>query len=186
MKRTINRGFAISVGFAVLALVVAAPASASLSTSGDAKVVFKAAGPAGLSFEGKGQDIKVKEEGSSVLVTVKLDGLATGIELRDRHMKEKYLETAKYPTATLEVDKAKIHFPEGSAVTGSADGKLTLHGVTRLVKVTYHADGDGKKARVDGSMRFNMKDFKIEVPNYLGVTVKPTVDVEVKFGVVNN
>jgi polyisoprenoid-binding protein YceI len=148
--------------------------------------VFKAAGPAGLSFEGKGQDVKLKEEGNSVLVSVRLDGLATGIELRDRHMKEKYLETAKYPVATLEVDKSKIHFPEGSAVTGSADGKLTLHGVTRPVKVNYRADGDSKKAKVDGSMRFNMKDFKIEVPSYLGVTVKPTVDVEVKLGVVNN
>ncbi len=183
MTRNKNQGYVLSL--AILTLVVAAPASASLSTSGDAKVVFKAAGPAGLSFEGKGQDVRLKEEGNSVLVSVRLDGLATGIELRDRHMKEKYLETAKYPTATLEVDKSKIHFPEGSAVSGSADGKLTLHGVTRPVKVTYHADGDSKKAKVNGSMRFNMKDFKIEVPSYLGVTVKPTIDVEVKLGVVN-
>ena len=183
MTRTNNQGYALRL--AMLALAVAAPASAALSTNGEAKVVFKAAGPAGLSFEGKGQDVKLKEEGNSVLVSVKLDGLVTGIELRDRHMKEKYLETAKYPTATLEVDKSKIHFPEGSAVTGSADGKLTLHGVTRTVTVTYRADGDSKKAKVDGSMRFNMKDFMIEVPSYLGVTVKPTIDVEVKLGVVN-
>jgi len=182
MKRINNQGFALS--FAALVLAVAASASAALSTS-DAKIVFKAAGPAGLSFEGKSQDIKLKEDGNSVVVSVKLDGLVTGIELRDRHMKEKYLETAKYPTATLEVDKSKLHFPEGSAVSGSADGKLTLHGVTRTVKITYHADGDSKKAKVDGSMRFNMKDFKIEVPSYLGVTVKPTIDVEVKLGVVN-
>ena len=183
MVKNINHAY--SMGLTIMALVAAAPASAALTNSGDARVVFKAAGPAGLSFEGKGRDIKLKEEGGSVVVSVKLDGIATGIELRDRHMKEKYLETAKYPTATLEVDKAKLHFPDGGAVSGSADGKLTLHGVTRQVKVSYRADGDSKQAKVDGSMRINMKDFKIEVPNYLGVTVKPMVDVEVKLGVVN-
>ena len=183
MIRNINQAFAM--GLTIVAFAAAAPASAALSNTGDARIVFKAAGPAGLSFEGKGRDIKLKEEGSEVVVSVKLDTLATGIELRDRHMKEKYLETGKYPTATLEVDKSKLHFPDGSAVSGSADGKLTLHGVTRPVKVSYRADGDSKQAKVDGSMRINMKDFKIEVPNYLGVTVKPNIDVEVKLGVVN-
>ena len=183
MTRTINQAYAL--GFTIMAFAAAAPASAALSSNGDARIVFKAAGPAGLSFEGKGRDVKLKEEGGSVVVSVKVDSLVTGIELRDRHMKEKYLETGKYPTATLEVDKSKLHFPEGSAVSGSVDGKLTLHGVTQPVKVTYHADGDSKQAKVDGSMRINMKDFKIEVPNYLGVTVKPTIDVEVKLGVVN-
>ena len=183
MTRKMNQAFAVS--FAMIGLIAAAPATAALSTSGDARIVFKAAGPAGLSFEGKGHDVKLKEDGNAVVVSVKLDGLATGIELRDRHMKEKYLETGKYPTATLEVDKSKLHFPDGSAVSGSADGKLTLHGVTRPVKVSYHAEGDSKQAKVDGTMRINMKDFKIEVPNYLGVTVKPTIDVEVKLGVIN-
>lgn len=183
MSRKNNLEYALSL--AMLGLLVTVPASASLSTSGDARLVFKATGPAGLSFEGKGQDVRLKEEGGSVLITVKVDSLVTGIELRDRHMKEKYLETGKYPTATLEVDKSKLHFPDGHAVTGSADGKLTLHGVTRVVKVSYSADGDSNKAKVDGTMRINMNDFKIEVPNYLGVTVKPNVNVEVKLGVVS-
>jgi polyisoprenoid-binding protein YceI len=183
MVKNITQAYA--AGLFIMAAVAAVPASAALSTAGDARIVFKAAGPAGLSFEGKGHDVRLKEAGSTVVVTVKLDGLATGIELRDRHMKEKYLETGKYPTATLEVDKSKLHFPEGGAVSGSADAKLTLHGITRPVKISYHADGDSKQAKVDGTMRFNMKDFKIEVPNYLGVTVKPTIEVEVKLGVVN-
>ncbi len=183
MSRRINQRVALRL--AILALLVAVPASAALSTNGDARLVFKATGPAGLSFEGKDQDVRLKEEGGSVFVTVKIDGLSTGIELRDRHMKDKYLEIAKYPTATLEVDKSKLHFPDGNAVAGSADGKLTLHGVTQMVKVSYHADGDSKKAKVDGTMRINIKDFKIDVPSYLGVTVKPNVDVEVKLCVVN-
>jgi polyisoprenoid-binding protein YceI len=183
MTKAINSGFVWSV--AIAGLILAAPASAALSGNGDSRIVFKASGPAGLSFEGKGRDVKVKENGNSVVVSVKLDALATGIDLRDRHMKEKYLETGKYPVATLEVDKSKLHFPEGSAVSGTTEGKLTLHGVTKPVKVSYKADGDHNQAKVDGSMHFNMKDFNIEVPTYLGVTVKPNIEVEVKLGVVN-
>jgi len=183
MTRFTSSGFAC--GIATLGLILAAPASAALSNNSDSRIVFKATGPAGLSFEGKGRDIKLKEDGSNVIVSVKLDALVTGIDLRDRHMKEKYLETGKYPVATLEVDKSKLRFPEGAAVTGSTEGKLTLHGVSKTVKVSYRADGDKSQAKVDGSMRINMKDFKIEVPSYLGVTVKPNVDVEVNLGVVN-
>jgi len=183
MKKIITSGFAW--GVATVGLILAAPASAAFSSNGDARISFKATGPAGLSFEGKGRSVSLKDAGSNVVVTVKVDGLVTGIDLRDRHMKEKYLESGKYPVATLEVDKSKLHFPEGSAVNGAADGKLTLHGVTKNVRVSYRADGDSKHANVEGKMRINMKDFKIEVPSYLGVTVKPNVDIEVKLGVVN-
>jgi polyisoprenoid-binding protein YceI len=100
-------------------------------------------------------------------------------------MKEKYLETSKYPNATLEVDKSKLQFPSGNTVNSTTEGKLTLHGVTHPVKVAYRADGDSKRAKVEGSLHLNMKDYKIDVPSYLGVTVKPNVDVEVKFGVVD-
>ena len=183
MTRFINSGFVW--GVTIVGLILAAPASATLASAGDSRIVFKATGPAGLSFEGKGRDVRLKEDGNNIVVSVKLDGLATGIDLRDRHMKEKYLETGKYPVAILEVDKAKLRFPEGNAVNGTTEGKLTLHGVSKAVKVSYKADGDKNQAKVEGSMRINMKDFKIDVPSYLGVTVKPNVDVEVKLGVVN-
>ena len=183
MTRAIRNGY--SMGLAILGMALSAPASATLGNQGESKVVFKATGPAGLSFEGKSNMVSVKDNGGTIVFTAKLDTFATGIELRDRHMKEKYLETGKYPDAILEVEKGKIQFPAGNSVSSSADGKLTLHGVTHPVKVTYRADGDGKHAKVDGSMRVNMKDFKIDVPNYLGVTVKPNVDVDVKLGIVD-
>lgn len=184
MKRMIIKSGFVA-GLALLGAGYWIPAAAALGTAGESKLVFKATGPAGLSFEGKNRDIAVKESGSNVVLTVKLDGFTTGIALRDRHMKEKYLETPKYPTATFEVDKSKLKFPSGGSVSATTEGKLTLHGVTRPVKVTYRAEGDSKRAKVDGTAQLNMKDFKIEVPSYLGVTVKPNVNVEVQFGIVD-
>lgn len=183
MSRSTRWNFLLTT--ATLALSVALPASAALKSQGESKVVFKAAGPAGLSFEGKGKEVSLKELGAAVVVTVKLGSIETGIALRDRHMKEKYLETGKYPDAVLEVEKSKLQFPSGSAVHATVDGKLTLHGVTHPVKVDYHAEGNAKHANVDGTLRINMKDYKVEVPSYLGVTVRPNVDIEVKLAVVD-
>ena len=180
MTRTIKHCF--SIGLTLLAFAMAAPSSAALS-NGETKVAFTATGPGGLTFVGKSSSASLKENGNTVVVSVKLDTLVTGIDLRDRHMKEKYLETGKYPVAILEVDKTKLQLPTGNTVNATVDGKLTLHGVTRPVKVSYHADGDAKRAKVDGTMHINMKEFKIEVPSYLGVTVKPNVDIEVKLAV---
>lgn len=180
MTRTTKHCF--SIGLTLLVFGMAAPSSAALS-NGESKVVFTATGPGGLTFVGKSSSANLKESGNSIVVSVKLDSLVTGIDLRDRHMKEKYLETGKYPTAVLEVDKTKLQLPTGNTVNATVDGKLTLHGVTRPVKVTYRADGDSKRAKVDGTMRINMNEFKIEVPSYLGVTVKPNVDIAVKLAV---
>ena len=165
-------------------LAVAAPALAGLSAAGARKVSFRAKGPIGLTIHGRGSDLKVVERGKWVEVSVGLAQLKTGIALRDRHMREKYLETQKYPRAKLRVEKASLKFPSpGSKVSATARGQLTLHGVTRNVSFKYTATGSRQRARVSGSLHVRMTDYNIKTPGYLGVTVKPGVDIAVEFGV---
>lgn len=142
---------------------------------------FHATGPGGLGIEGTGNDVTVREQDKVVHVSVGLATLKTGIELRDRHMKEKYLETPKYPRAELTVAKSKLSLPG----EGDAEGSLTLHGVTRPIRVHYVAKGTDKELSVSGTLKLNIKEFGIEVPSYLGVTVKPDVNVAVRFGAVD-
>jgi polyisoprenoid-binding protein YceI len=171
---------AVRLSIAALALLIAAHASAAFSVTGERAVSFKAVGPGGLSIVGNGNDVGVKDQGERVDIVVGLSSLKTGIALRDKHMRERYLETPKYPNAILEVARSKVVLPTKGA---DLDGKLTLHGVTKPVRVHYEATGTGAKAQVTGSLRINMNDFGIAVPSYLGVTVKPNVDISVKFEV---
>jgi len=172
------------LAFGALALVCAAPALAGLTVTSDRLVTFHAKGPVGLGIDGRGSDVKLADTAGSVDVIVELGSLQTGIALRDRHMREKYLETQKYPTAKLHVDKSAIRFPTGSkTVNVQSSGVLTLHGVTKRVPFRYAATGTPQRARVDGHLHVNMNDFNIRIPSYLGVTVKPDVEVAVKFGV---
>lgn len=162
-------------------LLLAAPATAAWLSQGTKSVSFTAVGPGGLRIEGKGSDIDVREQGENVTVSVNLSSMTTGIGLRDKHMKEKYLETAKYPKAVFTVDKSRIKVP----FDGNLEGKLLLHGVTRPLTVHYTAKGAPNKAHVSGSAQLNMKDYGIEVPSYLGITVKPNVTLAMEFDAEN-
>jgi hypothetical protein len=82
----------LSTVLALSLFAFASVAQAKLAGSGG-EVSFTAVGPAGLKIVGSTTQISVKEDGSNVLVSVPLATVDTGIGLRNKHMKEKYLET---------------------------------------------------------------------------------------------
>ena len=172
------------VGAAILSLglVATGVVHAALSAATDAHVSFEASGPAGMKIDGTTSDLSVTDDGTSINVTVPLANLTTGIALRDRHMKEKYLEVQKYPAAVLTIARSVMKWPasDGQAVA-DIPGVVQLHGQARPVTVHYEVKGEGSSFKASGHFRVNMNDFGITVPSYLGVTVKPEVDVTASF-----
>jgi polyisoprenoid-binding protein YceI len=155
---------------------------AALSAPSDSKVGFQASGPAGLKIEGTTPDLTVADGGGSIVLTVPLANLTTGIGLRDKHMKEKYLEIDKFPSAVLTVARSALKFPAaGASVETDVPGTLQIHGQTKPVTVHYDAKADGSGFLSHGKFHVNMNDYGIQVPTYLGVTVKPDVDVTASF-----
>lgn len=177
-------GRSLTAGLALAALLVAAPALAALGHAREGAVSFHATGPAGLKIEGKTSDVAVREDAGKVHVIVPLANLDTGISLRNKHMREKYLEVGKYPNAELVVDRAALKFPaDGQETSASAPGQMTIHGQTKPVTFTYKASRAGSAYQVSGAVHVNLKDHGIDVPSYAGVTVKPDVDVTLKMKV---
>jgi polyisoprenoid-binding protein YceI len=163
---------------------VAATAHAALSTASDAHVGFEATGPGGMKIDGTTADLTVADDGANITITVPLANLSTGISLRDKHMKEKYLEVPKYPSAILTIPRAGLKVPHpGEQAAADVAGTVQIHGQTRPTTVHYDAKGDGAAVTAHGAFRVNMNDFGISVPVYLGVTVKPDVDVSATFKV---
>ncbi len=163
---------------------VSAASGAALSSAADSRVSFAATGPAGMKIEGTTPDLSVADDGVNVVITVPLANLSTGIGLRDHHMKEKYLEVQKYPSATLTIARSALKFPRsGEQAEADVPGSVQIHGQTRTTTVHYDAKGDGSSLSARGVFHVNMNDFGITVPTYLGVTVKPEVDVSASFHV---
>jgi len=73
----------------------------------------------------------------TVQVEVDLASLDTGIDLRNQHMRDNHLETAKFPTAVFEGgrvrDATATRLLPGEKVTFNLDGQFTVHGVTRPI-----------------------------------------------------
>lgn len=115
-------------------------------------------------------------------VTLKLDSLTTGIALRDKHMKEKYLETGKYPFARLEI--TDLLFPRSfieaafSAEGEPFKGLLTLREKTLPVVGTVSLKGTRGGFVMKFEFKIKCSAFKIETPSFMGVTVADEVKIE--------
>jgi polyisoprenoid-binding protein YceI len=117
---------------------------------------------------------------ASVNLTVNVDSLDTGVGLRNKEMRERYLQTPKFPDATFK--SVSIEGPASIAANAPADlkitGDFTLHGVTKRltipVRVVLIPDG-----RIHATSQFNvhMPDFGIDVPKNVLVTVNDDVPV---------
>lgn len=161
--------------------LTALSASAALRSYGVSQVRFHADGPAGMDIDGKSDELSVSEKDGVVKVRARLTNLKTGISLRDKHLRG-YLNTDKYPVATLSVPRTALKVPAaGGKVESTATGDFTLHGQTRKVPFKYKASAKNTSYRVQGSIKIDIRDFGVEVPCYLGVCVKPEVDVRVRF-----
>jgi polyisoprenoid-binding protein YceI len=165
---------------ALLAMaLVASDAEAKLKTDGASEASFRAWGPAGMQIIGRTPDLSVSEDADRVKVAVSLARLTTGIDLRDHHMRDKYLEVGKFPDAELTVERKALKL-SGDA-SADAPATLKLHGQSRAVTIHYTSHANGSVFQVYGTVHLDMTDYGIEQPSYLGVKVKPEVDITVHF-----
>ena len=166
---------------AALLLVLPMLAAATRLT-GQPTAGFHGRGPGGFGVDGKTDQLHVADDGTTLKITVPLATLHTGIGLRDKHMREKYLQVDKYPDAVLEVAWSSVKLPgDGQTGEGTAPGKMTLHGKSKDVQAKYRIVRTGNRYQVTGNVPLNLKDYDIDVPSYLGVTVQPDIETSVSF-----
>ncbi len=117
---------------------------------------------------------------AKVEISIDLASLDTGIALRNSEMRNRYLQTPRFPNATFK--SVSVAGPAAVAPNQPADlkvtGDFTLHGVTRRVtlpvRVVLFPDG-----RLHTISQFNvhMPDYNIHVPKNILVTVDDMIPV---------
>ena len=112
----------------------------------------------------------------SARIEADLTQLTSDESRRDNAIRERGLESARYPTATLELAEpiqlasAPV---EGQQVRGEGTGRLTVHGVTREVDLSVQGRWSGETIQVVGQLPVKMTDFEIEPPRF-----GPVVSIE--------
>lgn len=126
------------------------------------------------------------EDSIEVRLEVDLASLDTGIELRDKHMRENHLETKNYPTATF--TGGRLHgltrrdLRQGEA-SFEISGTLQLHGVSRVLRAAGTLDYDAAKGTLQVRCNFIVKlsEFNIKRPGFLVMKLDENQHVELQF-----
>lgn len=109
------------------------------------------------SFDGSGTSLSGYIDMNTKRIHLKYNlwDLKTGIELRDDHMHENYLETERYPTAEF---RGTILKNENNFIT--VNGFFDLHGVKKKITAEGKISGDNLIA----TWNLSLNDFNIPTP----------------------
>jgi len=103
-------------------------------------------------------------------IVLDLTSLDSGIELRDKHMKEDYFQTKKFPKAVLTKAVGK---------NGKFAGILMIRSIKHKINGTYKISGK----QLEAEFTTSMAAFKIKKASYMGVGVEDAIKVKVKLPV---
>lgn len=125
---------------------------------------------------------------------VDLASIKTGIEPRDQHMREQYLETDKYPKIIFTLDRilkaSEKKLFDQKSVDVVAEGSFDLHGVQKKqqvnVKVTFLKESQATKARMPGDLirieatiPFKLSDYNVKRPQFVLLKLDDNIKVDI-------
>jgi len=153
------------------------------------QVKFLAVGnPSFIKIEGVGKgangNLAIEGKKAKGQFHFNLDSLDTGMDLRNEHMKSKYLQTNSFPESVLNIEDFVLksdYDPKVGLGTGEFKGTLTLRGETRPVTCSYISVpmGNGKE-KISAKFDLQLTDYKVDIPTFSGITVANKVMVEVE------
>jgi len=108
---------------------------------------------------------------ASIKATIETTTIDTGIEARDKHLrKEEFFDVEKFPKITFESTQI-LKTSTGGLI---AEGKLTIKGVTKDVKIPFTYTGNAEGGVFEGAVTLNRLDYGVG-----GKSVTMGDDVEV-------
>ncbi len=122
--------------------------------------------------EGEIQVNRRSPAASRAAVTVDLTTLQSDSPRRDNAIRERWLESSKFPKArfvSTEIRKAPASYREGQAVELEVVGDLTVRDVTRRVAWQVSVRLSGNELRAQATTTVRMTDFGFEPPHILGI-----------------
>lgn len=144
------------------------------------EVEFTAKGfPTFITISGKSQNVSgelgLSKKRAKGKFKLPLNTLKTGMDLRDEHMTQKYLEVSKYPEATLTLNEFDLE------ESGEVQGLLKLHNVERPIQITYESELTDSGITVKTEFSLQLSDYGIDIPSFQGITVAKEIKLKVAF-----
>ena len=149
------------------------------------QVIFEASVP---SFE----EVKATTKKASCILNTSNGELATliliksfrfKIALMEEHFNENYMESDKFPKATL---KGKLLNFDGKKLTENfqtftLDGKLDIHGKSLAIKIPVKIKKVKDAIEISSDFKINTSDFDIKIPAAVSKKVAKEVEIKVNY-----
>jgi polyisoprenoid-binding protein YceI len=106
-------------------------------------------------------------------------------KLMQEHFNENYLESERYPTAKFAGKiKEQFDFTKLGSYPVTAEGNMTIHGVTKPVSVKGTIVATATALQVNFFFQVRTADYQIEVPTLVFNKIAETIDVTGKLNLV--
>jgi len=134
------------------------------------------------------EDIKAENHKAISLLNVSTGEVAISIPIKDfefakslmkEHFNEKYLESDKYPKAIFQGKFINFNLNDSSDQTVNATGKLTIHGVTREIKVSGTFQPSPNQIVARSKFVIRLEDYKVKIPQILWNNIAEEVEVTI-------
>jgi len=101
--------------------------------------------------------------------------------LMQEHFNEKYLETEKYPKSTFQGKVVGFVGSSSELQNVKAQGKLTLHGVTKNIDVPGTIQVKGKKLVLKSKFIVILEEYEVKRPQLVWKNIAEQVEVTLEF-----
>jgi len=126
--------------------------------------------------------INLNVQSGEVEVSVNIKSFEFEYSLMQDHFNEKYMESDKFPKATF---KGKVEQDISKGIESSMDvdvsGELTIHGVTKKIKLKATVSKQGIFTVVKTKIPVLFKDYIVDEPSILSKSVAKDVEVKCTF-----
>jgi polyisoprenoid-binding protein YceI len=130
-------------------------------------------------------------DASSMHLVIRADSLSVTDKISDKDrrdiesdMRDKVLETAKYPEIVFDVSNVIVNQADNGQSSVTLNGQLTLHGVTKPQKVAATLVPTGDMLRAFGELSLRQSDYGIKPTSAVGGALKVKDEVKFTFDIV--
>ena len=139
------------------------------------------------SFEGVTNDIdgylfyesETDLQNSKIYFEINLNTLDTGIGLRNRHMREAYLETDKYKYTYFDAKITKITKISNSEYIIEGTGIIFIHGVNKQIVLSGTLNKVADYFTLSTNFNIKLSDFNIAIPKIMFLKLNELINISI-------
>jgi len=109
-------------------------------------------------------DSKMAEKNGQIIFNILIKGFKFDNQFMEDHFNENYMESSKFPKADFKgfiKNISTINFSKDGNYNVTAEGDLTIHGVTKKVTVQGVLTVAGGKVSITASFKVNLKEYGV-------------------------